>query len=200
MLWKQFVVVVLLMAAIQEPKTGVSFPERVELQGKTLQLLGVGLKTKFMFKVYAEALYLESTASRALASSSPGEARFQAVVDGHFWKLFVLHFVRNVGYGKIQDAFKDGLALSMDVDSPDVRTDVQAFVNSFKSDVKKGQELKLLVEDSQVSVLSPDGKITVIKNARIAKGTTACWLGKNVEQGDLKNNLLNRFDLFTGQH
>lgn len=181
---------------VKEPKTGVSFQETVSHDGKTFLLSGVGLRTKFLFKVYAEALYLESSAKTDLASfqnqaGHPGPEVFEAIIHSDFSKLFVLHFVRNAGYELIQDAFKDGLKLTMDVDAPDVKADVDAFLQSFKQDVSDGQELKLYVEKNQVSVISPSGTITVIKNAKIAMGTTACWLGKNAEQQDLRRNLLN---------
>lgn len=182
---------------IKEPKTGVVFQESLELNGKTFQLSGVGLKTKYLFKVYAEALYLESSSKETLATfrnqaANPGVQVFEAVIHGDFGKLFVLHFVRNAGYERIQDAFKDGLKLTMNVDAPDVKADVDAFLRSFKDDVLKGQELKIYVEKEQVSVISPSGAITVIKNAKIALGTSECWLGKKAEQQDLRRDLLNR--------
>ena len=184
-------------AGIKEPKTGVAFQETAQMDGKTFLLSGAGLKTKYLFKVYAEALYLESSVKGDLASfrnqaANPGPQAFEAVIHGNFSKLFVLHFVRNAGYERIQGAFKDGLKLTMNVDAPDVKADVEAFLRSFKDDVLNGQELKIYVEKEQVSVISPSGTITVIKNAKIALGTSQCWLGKKAEQQDLRHNLLNR--------
>jgi Chalcone isomerase-like len=188
---------IVLGETVSEPKTNVPFTVTTELDGKTLDLAGVGLRTKLMVKVYAAGLYLDPAARTELDRfksqlSKPNASVFESIIHSGYDKLFVLHFVRDVGSGRIRDAFKEGLEKSMDVEAPDVRADVQSFLSSFKTDLKKGEELKLFVEGQQVTVISPAGDRTVIKNPKIAWGTTACWLGKDGVQEDLKKGLVSR--------
>src|SRR5262249_550319 len=169
---------------VKEPKTDVPFAVTTDLDGKKLDLAGVGLRTKLIVKVYAAGLYLDRAAGAELARfksqlAKPDQSVLDAIIHSGYDKLFVLHFVRDVGSGRIRDAFKEGLEKSMDVNAPDVSADVQKFLSTFKSDVKKGEELKLFVEGQQVTVINPAGDRTVIKNPKIAWGTTACWLGKD---------------------
>ena len=44
---------------------GVSLPDSQQVAGKTLALNGLGLRTKFMVKVYVAGLYLEQKSSDA---------------------------------------------------------------------------------------------------------------------------------------
>ena len=52
---------------VKEPKTDVPFNVTTDLDGKKLELAGVGLRTKLMVKVYAAGLYLDPAARTDLA-------------------------------------------------------------------------------------------------------------------------------------
>src|SRR5579884_3375051 len=78
---------------------GVTLPDSVQAGGKTLVLNGVGLRTKFMVKVYVAGLYLEQKSSDPNAILvSPGPKRL------------VMHFVRDVSRNQMADAFKESFA------------------------------------------------------------------------------------------
>jgi hypothetical protein len=184
-------------ASVQEPKTGVSFDETLNQSGTDMILAGTGVRTKMMVKVYALALYLESSAKTALAqfkseAAKPTDNLYNAVITGDFAKLFVLHFVRDVGGDKVSDAIKDSLAKHPNMSAPDVQNDAQTFFKACAVDVKDGEALKIFVKGDEVTVIPPTGDPTVIKNGKLADMVPAIWLGKNPVSDDLKKALLSR--------
>jgi hypothetical protein len=183
----------LLYAEFKEPKTGVGFSETMNHEGTDLMLAGAGLRSKMMFKVYAGALYLDSTAKSALApmkakASKPDQSVFDAISDGNFEKLFLLHFVRDVDSGKIIEAFQESLEKNIDVKSPEA----QAFLTASKVDMKEGQEMKVYIKGDEVTVTTPSGSAQPIKNAKLAGAVARIWLGKNPISEDLKKGMVSR--------
>jgi hypothetical protein len=75
---------------------GVNFPRTVEAGGKTLTLNGAGLRTRFMFKVYAIGLYLEHPATDAATILAADEVRRAE-----------LHMLRSVSASEMGDAIAD---------------------------------------------------------------------------------------------
>jgi Chalcone isomerase-like len=184
-------------AAVQEPKTGVSFEESVNQSGTDLVLAGVGVRTKMMVKVYAEALYLDPSVKTDLAqfkseAAKPSENLYNAMIQGDFAKLFVLHFVRDVSGEQVSDAMKKALAKHPNMSAPDIQKDMQTFLTACTTDMKDGQILKILVKGDEVTVIPSTGDPTVIKNGKLADAVPAIWLGKDPISDDLKKGLVSR--------
>jgi hypothetical protein len=77
--------------------TGVTVPDTAQVGNAALLLNGAGLRTKFFFKVYVGALYLDKkahTAAAVLANTGPQRIAM-------FWKM-------EVDTPDIQDGFKEG--------------------------------------------------------------------------------------------
>jgi chalcone isomerase-like protein len=181
----------LLYGDFKEPKTGVGFSETMNHEGTDLILAGAGLRSKMMFKVYAGALYLDSAAKSALApmkakASNPDQALYDAISDGSFAKLFLLHFVRDVESGKIVEAFKESLEKNIDI------KEAEAFLAASKVDMKEGQEMKVFIKGDEVTVTTPSGSAQPIKNAKLAGAVARIWLGKNPISDDLKKGMVSR--------
>jgi chalcone isomerase-like protein len=181
----------LLYGDFKEPKTGVGFSETMNHEGTDLMLAGAGLRSKMMFKVYAGALYLDSAAKSALApmkakASNPDQALYDAISDGSFAKLFLLHFVRDVESGKIVEAFKESLEKNIDI------KEAEAFLAASKVDMKEGQEMKVFIKGDEVTVTTPSGSAQPIKNAKLAGAVARIWLGKNPISDDLKKGMVSR--------
>lgn len=179
---------------VQEPKTKVGFEDKLNFEGSDLELAGVGLRTKMMFKVYAAGLYLDPAAKKDLSKykGQATQALYDDIINGGFSKLFVLHFVRDVESEKIVEAFEEGLEKSIDVKTSDVQKDVQAFLNASRVEMKEGRELKVFVSGEEVFVTSFSGKSEVIKNGKLAKAVTSIWLGEKPITEELKKGLVNR--------
>jgi hypothetical protein len=196
------VVACLLLAAplfseVKEPKTGVSFPETTTVEGLDLALAGVGVRTKFIVKVYAGALYVAPAVKTELAgfkaqAASPNQALYDAIIQGSFPKLIVMHFVRNVGADKIVEAFREGIEKSIDPNAADVRADLDAFLKANKIDMKDGQDLKILLNGEEITTIPPSGSPGVVKNLKLARAVAAIWLGKSPISADLKKGMVSR--------
>ena len=183
-------------ADVTEPKTGVAFPESKDAGGKSLALAGAGLRSKMMVKVYAGALYLDPAVKTELASfkgqaTKPTQALYDAICKGTFAKLFVLHFVRDVGKDKITESFSEGLEKSMDVQGANASA-VKTFLDASAVDMKEGQVLAVMVSGDEVVVTTPTGESKTVKSAALAAGVPAIWLGKDPVSEDLKKGMVSR--------
>jgi Chalcone isomerase-like len=181
----------------KEPKTGVGFSETMNHDGTELLLAGAGVRSKMMVKVYAGALYIDNAAKSALASfkskaSKPDQSLFDAVADGSFSKMFLLHFVRDVDSGKITEAFRESLEKNVDMKAADIQKDAEAFLTASKVDMKDGQEMKVFIKGDEITVIAPSGVSQPIKNSKLAGGVARIWLGKNPISEDLKKGMVSR--------
>jgi hypothetical protein len=75
---------------------GVTLPDTVNAGNTTLMLNGLGLRTKYMVKVYIAGLYLVKKSSDA-----------DAILKAEEPKRIVMHFVHNVSKNQITDAFAE---------------------------------------------------------------------------------------------
>jgi hypothetical protein len=187
----------LLYGEFKEPKTGVGFSETMNYEGTDLILTGAGLRSKMMFKVYAGALYIDSTAKSALEqykskASKPDQSVYDAIADGNFAKMFLLHFVREVDSEKIIEAFKESLEKNVDTKAPDVQKDAEAFLTASKVDMKEGQEMKVFIKGDEITVTTPAGSSQPIKNSKLAGAVSRIWLGKEPISEDLKKGMVSR--------
>ena len=87
------VVVIASMLSLQAATlAGVTLPDSVQVGGKTLVLNGLGLRTKFVVKVYVAGLYLEQKSSDA-----------NAIVKTDAPKRLVMQFMRDLSKKQLAD-------------------------------------------------------------------------------------------------
>jgi hypothetical protein len=195
---------------VEEPSSGHAFDAVRTVEGRPYALVGVGIRKKFVVKVYAMALYIDEAEGRhafpALVSRAGGHDHAKLtsgdhaqsfVMWGTFGKVAVLHFVRNVDAGKIRGAFEEGLEEELsDKAPPDVKQQAQAFLALFDKDLKDGQEIVLHT--------TPDGKTEVdiagVKKSgptspRLARAVWGIWLGQKPISADLRRGLVERIDV-----
>ena len=187
----------LLYGEFKEPKTGVGFSETMNHEGTDLFLAGAGVRSKMMIKVYAGALYMDTAAKSALQqvkskAGKPDQSVYDAIADGNFAKMFLLHFVRDVDSGKIIEAFKESLEKNVDMKAADVQKDAEAFLTASKIDMKEGQEMKVFIKGDEITVTTPSGSSQAIKNSKLAGAVARIWLGKDPISEDLKSGMVSR--------
>ena len=79
---------------------GVNFPGQKEIAGKTLELNGVAVRTKFFIKVFAGGFYLENPTGDA-----------EEAIESEQVKHFHLHYLTSKATAaKLQDGFKKAIA------------------------------------------------------------------------------------------
>jgi hypothetical protein len=158
----------------------VTLPETVTVAGTTLQLNGMGVRKKMVFKIYVAGMYLEqktSVAEQALAATGP--------------KRIVLHFVSNKATKKRMDeAWLEGFKAN----SPDtfaaIKDRIDTFI-AFFGDMKDGDVIECTVipgEGTSV-VLNGDG-LGTIDGDEFATALLRIWLGPKPPSDDLKDALL----------
>lgn len=187
----------LLYGEFKEPKTGVGFSETLNHDGTDLFLAGAGVRSKMMIKVYAGALYIDTAAKSALEqvkskAGKPDQSVYDAISDGNFARMFLLHFVRDVDSGKIIEAFKESMEKNIDMKAAGVQKDAEAFLTASKVDMKEGQELKVFIKGDEVTVITPSGSSQPIKNSKLAGAVARIWLGKDPISEDLKIGMVSR--------
>jgi hypothetical protein len=174
---------------VVEPATGVAFAAKRD--GDTL--LGTGLRVKkitfIKVKVYAVGLYVSDAALEGSLAAYRGKtgdpAFFKELVWGDFPKELVLHFVRDVGQGRIQDAMREAL------EGAD-KGPLDTFVSYFP-EVKTGQECVLrwgpggVLETTMAGATRPP-----IRDKTFAAAVFALYVGEHPLQDDIKAGLTSR--------
>ena len=181
---------------VKEPVTGVSFAA-VDPDG--LGLLGVGVRKKLVFNVYAGALYVEVAAMAAGLESLAEEKLFHAVIHGEFKKRIVMHFVRDVGADRVRDNFAESLRNNMtEEDYAAEKEDMERFLAAVK-EVKEGEEFELVTRGREIRVKQGGALLFEASSVRLARGMWACWFGKKPVDETLRGALVSRAaELFPG--
>lgn len=160
---------------------GVTLPDTVQAGDKTLVLNGLGLRKKYMVKVYVAGLYLEQK------SSDPS-----AILKPDVPKRVVMHFVRSVSKNQIVDAFNE----SFEDNSPDakqtMKSEIDQFLSAFEP-VKDGDEILLTYIPGTGTTVAIGGKDKVtIAAPAFSSVLFSVWLGPKPPSQDLKAGLLGR--------
>lgn len=159
---------------------GVEFPERVEAGGRTLALNGVGLRKKFIIKVYAGGLYLAEPSRDAagiVAADAPKRVR--------------MVFLRDVTKKQVMDAYREGF----EKNSPgpglaELVAKLDRIAPAIPAEVKEGTEMLVTyVPGEGTTVVSPAGKATV-EGKEFADALFKNWLGASPADEGLKQGML----------
>ncbi|HVT59336.1 MAG TPA: chalcone isomerase family protein [Thermoanaerobaculia bacterium] len=158
----------------------VTLPDRVDANGQTLLLNGIGLRKKFFIKVYVGGLYLpakEKSAAKITAADAP--------------RRMVLHFVYGVSGKQMCDAWQEGLADN----TPNATAEVKQGFNSlcgFMEAIDKGHELVLTYLPGQGTSVEVNGKAKgTLPGKATADALLATWIGPHPGPGeDFKSAVL----------
>jgi hypothetical protein len=167
--------------ALAGEKNGVTMPDTVQVEGKTLTLNGMGVReaTFLNVDVYVAGLYLEQPSSDpAQILASPGVKRV------------VLHFVRDVDKGKITDAFKESYEKNATVPLDKIKPQLDQ-LQSWMRDFKDGDVLTLTILPGKgVEVVAGNQRMGLVPGDDFARSTLAVWLGAKPPNKSLKKDLL----------
>jgi len=172
---------------VVEPRTGIHFTTRQA----DMSLLGVGLRTKTIFrvKVYTIGLYVADAALAGPLAVHKGKldsaAFYRDLVWGDFEKQINMRFVRDATRAEVQAAFRQAL--------PQVnRARLDEFAAHFV-DTHKGDEWVLRWAPGGVLETSFAGQPnTPIADKDFAAAVFGIWLGEYPIQEDLKRDLVSR--------
>jgi hypothetical protein len=159
---------------------GVNIPEQATVNNQNLVLNGVGLRKKAFIKVYTGALYLpskQSNAAAVLAADAP--------------RKMVMHFVFDVGAGKMAEAWQEGLEDNTPNASPEVKTAFKT-LSSWMEDIDDGKEIVLTYVPGIGTTVEVNGKNKgTLGGKAVADAILNTWIGPNPGPGaDFKKAVL----------
>ena len=158
---------------------GVSLPDTVTVEGKTLKLNGMGLRKKMVFKVYVAGLYLE-TPSRDAAT----------VISSDQVKRMQLSVLRSLSSHQVSEAIEEGFEKNSKASMAALKPKLEK-LETMIPNVEKGDQILLTYVPGKGTVVSAkNAEKGVIEGKDFADALFSVWLGGSPVQEDLKKALL----------
>lgn len=161
---------------------GVTMEDSVDVDGQKLVLNGMALRKKFVFKVYVAGLYLpqkETDSVKILNADGP--------------RRLVMHWLRGVGTGKINDAWYEGLEDNTPNHSPELKKQFDTMTGMMEK-VEEDERIVFTYIPDKGTEVSVKGKIKgTIEGKAFADALFACWIGPKPGPGKgFKEDLLGK--------
>ena len=158
---------------------GVSLPDTVQVGSTTLVLNGLGLRKKFVVKVYVAGLYLQQKSSDA-----------DAIIKADAPKRIVMHFVHGVSKKQIADAFEDSFNNNTPDATKTMKADIDRLLGALEP-LKEGDQMVFTYVAGTGTTLAINGKDKLtIAGPAFAPVLFSVWLGPKPPNADLKKGLL----------
>ncbi len=165
----------------QRTLKGVAMPLSAQLDGKTLVLNGMGLRTKFFFKVYVAGLYLEKPCSAG-----------EEVASSEQLKRLDLVFLRSVGGKTVAEALAEDFANNAGDAMPALKARIERF-EKLIPDVRKGGRMSFVYRPGAgLEVLVDGSGAGSIEGKDFADMLFRVWVGKKPADKALKAGLLGK--------
>ncbi len=160
---------------------GVTLPDTQQVAGKTLVLNGMGIRTKYMVKVYVGGLYLEQKSSDA-----------NAIIKSDAPKQIVMKFLHGASKSQMSDAFNEGFSDNSPEATKTMKTQIDQLVNALDA-VKPGDTMVFTYVPGTGSSMEINGqnKVTIADPA-FAPVLFSVWLGPKPPNADLKKGMLGK--------
>lgn len=168
----------LAIPALARELKGVSMSDRITVEGKQLVLNGMGLRTKFTFKVYVAGLYLENATKDANAILASEQIRRVEMV-----------MMRDLGKGKIAEAVEAGFEKNSKSKLPALQARLDQFIAGL-TDLKEGDKLVITYVPDKGIHLQSGAKSISVEGKDFADALFAVWLGQYPVDDDLKEGML----------
>jgi hypothetical protein len=169
---------VALPAAAKE-RDGVVAPPVIEVSGRQLKLMGMGLRKKLWFKVYLASLYVEDP------SDDPAR-----VIGSDQLKRVQMNMLRDLERGKIVEAVQQGFERNSGPEMPRLQARLDQFLRAIP-DLKSGQTIVITYAPGRGTFIKAGGgeEITV-PGKDFADALFSVWLGKQPVDDELKREML----------
>ena len=158
---------------------GVTLPDTEQVGNTKLVLNGLGVRTKYMVKVYVAGLYLEQKSSDA-----------NAIIKADAPKQIVMQFVHGASKGQMTDAFNE----SFNDNTPDavktMKPDIDRLLAAIDA-VKVGDKMVFTYVPGTGTTYALNGldKVTIAGPA-FGQVMFSVWLGPKPPTADLKKGML----------
>lgn len=147
---------------------GVTMPDSVTVGANSLVLNGMGLRKKAFIKVYVAGLYLTQK-----MKGTP------AIIASDTDRRMVMHFVRNVGKGKICNAWNEGLEKNTTEPSAELKAKFETLC-TYMEDVSSGDEYVFTyIPGTGTQVEVKGNSKGTIAGKDFADALWRCWIGRD---------------------
>jgi hypothetical protein len=159
---------------------GVTFDDHATVNNQQLVLNGMGLRKKFIVKVYVGGLYLatkQNNAATVIATDTP--------------RRQVFHFLYSVSKSQMAEAWEEGLEDNTPNASPEVKTAFKT-LQSWMEDIPKGNKLVLTYVPGIGTTVEVNGKSKgTLGGKATADAILNTWIGPKPGPGaDFKKAIL----------
>jgi len=172
---------VFVLASLSQAGTlaNVTLPDTAQVGNTTLVLNGMGLRTKYAFKVYVAGLYIPQK------SADPG-----AILKPDVPRRIVMHFVRDVSKNQLTDGFTESFENNTPDAAKTLKPDIDRFFAVLDA-VKDGEELTFTYIPATGTAVAIAGteKLTIAGPA-FADMLFSVWLGPKPPNASLKKGML----------
>lgn len=167
------------LPALAKEREGVLAPPTIQVEGRTLNLMGMGLRKKLWFKVYLASFYLEK----------PTEDAAQAIGSDQI-KRVQMNMLRDLERGKIVEAVQEGFQRNSGPQMPALQERLDRFLRAVP-DLKGGQTIVITYFPERGTVIKAgEGDEVVLQGKDFADALFSVWLGKEPVDGELKQEML----------
>ncbi len=159
---------------------GVTLPDKAEVGGQSLVLNGMGLRSKFIIKVYVGGLYLaqkEKAPAKVLAADTP--------------RRMVMHFLYSVNKEQMCEAWEEGLEQNTPKAPADVKKSFMTLC-SWMEAIPKGNKIVLTYVPGEGTHVEVNGKAKgTLEGKATADAILNTWIGPDPAPGaDFKKAVL----------
>jgi hypothetical protein len=158
-----------------------AFPDTLALPGQELALAGLGIRSKFIVRVYAAGLYLPA-----------GTADIAAAVFADAPKAFMMKFLYSEVEGeKLRQAWKEGFTGNTKGPSPELAAAMERFTALFAASALKGDEFLFTYQPGTGTRITLKGKeVDLIPGEEFMRAMMGIWFGPEPADGGLKKSVL----------
>jgi hypothetical protein len=163
---------------------GVEVADQITREdGKTLQLNGAGLRSKFVFKVYLAMLYLENPSDQA-----------EQVISDAGAKQMIMHFLyKEVGGDDLVEAWNEGFENNGSPEQIAALKDEITSFNALFDTVKSGDRIVLDYDETTGTSVIIRGQLKgVIAGKAFNDLLLSIWLGEKPVTKELRTALLGK--------
>jgi hypothetical protein len=158
---------------------GVTLPDTAQVGGKNLVLNGLGIRTKYMVKVYVAGLYLEQKSSDA-----------SAIIKADAPKQIVMKFVHGASKNQMTDAFNESFSDNTPDAVKTTKPDIDRLLGALEP-VKVGDEMVFTYLPGTGTTYTMNGQTKVtIAGPAFGQVLFSVWLGPKPPNADLKTGML----------
>jgi hypothetical protein len=160
---------------------GVKLADTTQVDGQTLPLNGMGLRSKLMVKVYVAGLYVAPKSSDA-----------EAILKSDAPKRMVLQFLREVSREQMVEAYEEAFAANAPASKSSLAKDIQSLMAAFEP-VKAGDQMVFTYVPGKGTEFAINGKSKVtLAGQPFAQAMFACWIGPVPPSADFKAGVLGK--------